>query len=1144
MNKKLIFVLLVISIGLLSANNTIQLDGNQSKIELTENRSEKLTINYEMDSMQTFDVNTEKGVYSNLSIEGFTYSNRIGDPKLPISRKIISVPLEAEVEASLIAYSKEIIDLDVWGISQVIPAQESVSKSAKPEDIKFEINNKAYSTDSFNSTPVISVEELGILRGVRLFAVNFAPIQYNPVTNKVVVYNSVEVEIDFVGSNFIATQELQNRTFSPYFEKIYAKSIFNYSKNTRDELTTYPVKYVIVSDRMFEDTLQPFIEWKKQKGFDVVVGYTDDIGGSTSSIQTYIEDLYNAGTETDPAPSYVLFVGDVQQIPAFNGQTQNGHVTDLHYCEFSGDWMPEIYYGRFSATNVGDLQNQIDKTLMYERYEMSDPSYLAEVTMIAGADASWAPTHGNGQINYGTEHYFNATNGITSHTYLYPASASSSTSIIQDVSNGVGYVNYTAHGYYQEWSNPHFGISDINGLQNSEKYTFAVGNCCLTNHFDTGECFGEAWLRAEDKGAIAYIGGTNSTLWDEDYWWGVGNGNANGSAESYEETGIGVYDGLFHSHGEDFDTWFTSAAQMIIAGNLAVVEGNSSSANYYWEIYSVMGDPSISAYLGVPNENNASYETTTLIGMNSFEITDATPYSLCAISDSNDDLVATAITDETGGASLNISSLITPQDLSLVITAQNTQPVFETIELIPNEGAYVVVENFVVADENGVADFGETVSLDIDFSNVGSENATNLTASIYADDDEYFTIIENTIDIIDIDSESIINVENAFAIELSNRIPNNYPLSLNLEVTDDADNVWNSLIDFTAAAPKLEISLDEIDDSSGNNNGLLDPGETVQLLVSIANTGNSIAENVTTYLNITDENITITEDTFENGMLVYDNQTTATFEVILSENIEIGSNVQFGFFTEFTYYSSQLSLVIPVGLVQEDFESQTFDNFGWSFGGNADWLIDTTNSNSGNASAVSGNISYNQTSEMILTVDVFVAGEMSFYRKVSSEANYDYLKFYIDGQMQDQWAGNQDWAQQTYNISAGEIEFKWVYEKDGSVSSGSDCGWIDDIIFPGFGAVDGAVAWIDNSEIDFGSVPSGQTLTKTLTITNFGNEILTGNISTLDGFTIMNVGEGRDEFSINPNSNIIYEINFAPTEEMDYSGNIEITTID
>jgi len=72
----------------------------------------------------------------------------------------------------------------------------------------------------------------------------------------------------------------------------------------------------------------------------------------------------------------------------------------------------------------------------------------------------------NGQINYGTENYFNASQGILSHTYLYPESGSHDADIIQNVSDGVTFGNYTAHGSEQGWADPSFSISDIATLQN------------------------------------------------------------------------------------------------------------------------------------------------------------------------------------------------------------------------------------------------------------------------------------------------------------------------------------------------------------------------------------------------------------------------------------------------------------------------------------------------------------------------------------------------------------------------------------------------------------------------------------------------------------------------------------------------------
>ncbi len=83
-----------------------------------------------------------------------------------------------------------------------------------------------------------------------------------------------------------------------------------------------------------------------------------------------------------------------------------------------------------------------------------------------------------------------------------------------------------------------------------------------------------------------------------------------------------------------------------------------------------------------------------------------------------------------------------------------------------------------------------------------------------------------------------------------------------------------------------------------------------------------------------------------------------------------------------------------------------------------------------------------------MTLNVTVGGEITFYRKVSSENSYDYLKFYIDNDLQGQWSGEEDWVKETHTVATGNRTFKWVYKKDNSAGNGSDCAWIDYITFP------------------------------------------------------------------------------------------------
>ncbi|MFH0839850.1 MAG: FKBP-type peptidyl-prolyl cis-trans isomerase, partial [Candidatus Omnitrophota bacterium] len=106
---------------------------------------------------------------------------------------------------------------------------------------------------------------------------------------------------------------------------------------------------------------------------------------------------------------------------------------------------------------------------------------------------------------------------------------------------------------------------------------------------------------------------------------------------------------------------------------------------------------------------------------------------------------------------------------------------------------------------------------------------------------------------------------------------------------------------------------------------------------------------------------------------------------------------------------------------------------------------DTTYDYSSYAMRLYGNDSQGSLTYAEKTVTLDEAGQISFLWKVSSENNYDYLKFYIDGVEQDGIAGDVDWAEQTYDLAAGEHTLRWEYSKDAIYTEGDDCGWVDDI---------------------------------------------------------------------------------------------------
>ncbi|MDZ4120968.1 MAG: C10 family peptidase, partial [Candidatus Cloacimonadaceae bacterium] len=137
--------------------------------------------------------------------------------------------------------------------------------------------------------------------------------------------------------------------------------------------------------------------------------------------------------------------------------------------------------------------------------------------------------------------------------------------------------------------------------------------------------------------------------------------------------------------------------------------------------------------------------------------------------------------------------------------------------------------------------------------------------------------------------------------------------------------------------------------------------------------------------------------------------------------------------------------------IDENFETD-FSNFNWQFSGQANWTISTETSAFGSQSAKSGNINDNQFTSMFIQINVTEDDTISFYKRVSCEAEpnhlYDHLAFFIDGVEQERWSGDGVWAYHEYPVSAGVREFRWTYSKDGASVYFGDCAWVDAIDFP------------------------------------------------------------------------------------------------
>lgn len=139
----------------------------------------------------------------------------------------------------------------------------------------------------------------------------------------------------------------------------------------------------------------------------------------------------------------------------------------------------------------------------------------------------------------------------------------------------------------------------------------------------------------------------------------------------------------------------------------------------------------------------------------------------------------------------------------------------------------------------------------------------------------------------------------------------------------------------------------------------------------------------------------------------------------------------------------------------------------WTRSGTSNWAIVADTRLQGAQLAKAGTISHNQESRMTLDVSQLPASTGTFRYTVSSESSFDYLLFCIDNTgcsrfsgYSYRWSGTVNNGLQTFSIPATAQSLTWKYVKDGSVNSGSDTAWVDDIVItPQGGSGNGEGNW-------------------------------------------------------------------------------------
>jgi len=428
----------------------------------------------------------------------FGVIDSVGLPELPQLTFDLHVPYNA-VDFSIRIVSAETTKIGIN--KKIMPSQEDISKENPV--FNFTMNNSYYNSSGGFFNTFVQYNESFIVFGDQGINISVFPFIYHPNQDSITVLTNAVFAISYT-TDGRAYNEYYTETKERYLSSLFKNYEIDHSKQLSQEI------YLMITPPEFESTLTYFANYKRNIGYDVKVVNTNTTGQTVSSIKSYIQNQYN---NTSTRPTYVLLVGDVDKIPAYEGDVsfepdKNNPITDLGYSLLEGgDNLADVFLGRFSISDEdGDdeLKNIINKTIFME---MNIHRFTKKAKFLTGDD-----DHGNSgwwkkQFKKGHEYvipYSFEPLGYNCQKLYQPSLAN----VVNALSDNPLFYIYSGHGsvisFAFETGVTSFQITDVISATNTV-FPVVFAFACVTGHF-ARKCIGEGFIREKGKGAVAYFG--------------------------------------------------------------------------------------------------------------------------------------------------------------------------------------------------------------------------------------------------------------------------------------------------------------------------------------------------------------------------------------------------------------------------------------------------------------------------------------------------------------------------------------------------------------------------------------------------------------------------------------------------------------
>jgi hypothetical protein len=652
------------------------------------------------------------GEYQMISFENTLITGKAGEPALPYqSVKLLLPPGEKAISLEFVGEE----EFQLPGVYNIYPQQASRPLSVAGNG-SFARSELVYQTDA--NYPVNPTGQLitSYLNGYSFALSSFTPIQYNPVTGVVSVYKKVTVKVITESSleSVEALKNLKSGTIVGKTVKSFAQNPQMVSKYPQAAKTGDDYQLLIITPSQFVSNFQDLIDVYLQRGIktQVVTRETINTGGTGQDLAEKIRNFIIQEYQ-ERSIEFVLLGGDVEHVPyrgfycyaqSGSGYEDNNIPADLYYSALDGNWntdgdnrwgepgeddlLPEVAVGRFSFSNVTELNNMLHKTISYQNNpvlgEFNNTLFAGE--WLYGSPETWGSDYLELLIGHHTDNGYETWGIPESYNFqkLYEENQPwGANALITAINTGKQYVHHVGHAnsnYVAYMSNSDITNANFYGANGVDhNYTIFHSHGCICGAFDDNDCIMEK-MASITNFAVAVVGNSR-------YGW-FNEGQTEGPAAHLHRE---MMDAVYHEKINHIGTAFVESK--IQTAPWVTAPGQWEEGALRWNFYdiNILGDPTLAMWTAEPISVQTIYESEMLTTAASTSVSvtsNGIPMENFSCSILMEGvLYGTAKTDASGTAQIDFEGVFpSAGEAQLIIAGNNCLPTSYAISVLLETG--------------------------------------------------------------------------------------------------------------------------------------------------------------------------------------------------------------------------------------------------------------------------------------------------------------------------------------------------------------------------------------------------------------------------------------------------------------------------